>query len=68
MSNDWGETMQAAIEDRLAAMSSGDFGALVARVRPPSEIPIRPGDTAAVRASLAAKSQAMWETRGITTG
>jgi hypothetical protein len=54
MSNDFGELLQAAIEDRLAGMSPEDFGALVARVRPPSEIPVT--DPASARRAIGAKA------------
>jgi hypothetical protein len=48
MSND-PEVTQAAIEDYLAGMNDADFGALVARTRPPT-------DSASARASIGAKA------------
>jgi len=42
-----GEPLPASIEDRLAAMSADEFGALVARVRPPDDTPTDPKSVAA---------------------
>lgn len=47
--------LNAELEEHLSSLSDGDFRALVARVRPPT-------DAASVRASLAAKANDMFVT------
>jgi hypothetical protein len=48
----------------LAALTDDEYAAVQAesRTQPAPPAPIRPGDTAGVRRSLAAAAQAMWET------
>jgi hypothetical protein len=47
--------LHASVEEYLASLSDGDWRALSARVRPPT-------DPASARASIATKAQQMWET------
>jgi hypothetical protein len=52
--NEFGPLFRAAVEQHVTAMSNDDFAKLTA-LRPPT-------DAASVRASLAQKASAMWET------